>query len=123
MTNPNCEYGANFVAIHTLAQWSKCSVDGTLPSIGSDTVSSDIKLENESDENNAITDVTDICLPPNVYHPKHALIKALKDWLPEFSRQKTVWGPMSKPQVGLSQPLNLVPGVNTCKYFLKIDKK
>lgn len=23
MTNPNCEYGANFVAIHTLAQWSK----------------------------------------------------------------------------------------------------
>lgn len=29
MTNPNCEYGANFVAIHTLAQWSKCNVDGT----------------------------------------------------------------------------------------------
>ena len=39
MTNPNCEYGANFVAIHTLAQWSKCSVDGTLPTASSDTVS------------------------------------------------------------------------------------
>ena len=39
MTNPNCEYGANFIAIHTLAQWSKCSVDGTLPTASSDTVS------------------------------------------------------------------------------------
>lgn len=29
LTNPNCEYGANFIAIHTLAQWSRCSVDGT----------------------------------------------------------------------------------------------
>lgn len=28
LTNPNCEYGANFIAIHTLAQWSRCSVDG-----------------------------------------------------------------------------------------------
>lgn len=28
LTNPNCEYGANFVAIHTLAQWSRCNMDG-----------------------------------------------------------------------------------------------
>lgn len=28
LTNPNCEYGANFIAIHTLAQWSRCNVDG-----------------------------------------------------------------------------------------------
>jgi len=27
LTNPNCEYGANFVAIHTLAQWSRCNED------------------------------------------------------------------------------------------------
>lgn len=27
LTNPNCEYGANFVAIHTLAQWSRCTED------------------------------------------------------------------------------------------------
>lgn len=27
LTNPNCEYGANFIAIHTLAQWSRCNVD------------------------------------------------------------------------------------------------
>lgn len=31
MTNPNCEYGANFVAIHTLAQWSRCTLDGVEP--------------------------------------------------------------------------------------------
>jgi protein O-GlcNAcase/histone acetyltransferase len=30
LLNPNCEYGANFVPIHTLAQWSRCSVDGTM---------------------------------------------------------------------------------------------
>ena len=66
----------------------------------------------ESEEGSEI--VSELCLPPNVYHPKHALIKALQAWLPEFSRQKTVWGPMSKPQVGLSQPLNLIPGVTTC---------
>lgn len=28
LANPNCEYGANFIAIHTLAQWSRCNVDG-----------------------------------------------------------------------------------------------
>lgn len=28
LTNPNCEYGANFIAIHTLAQWSRCNIDG-----------------------------------------------------------------------------------------------
>lgn len=99
MTNPNCEYGANFIAIHTLAQWSKCTVDGTLPTFGSDAVScksqilhmnnaicdnvirwffinlADIKLESETEET---TDFSDIILPPNVYHPKHALMTALK---------------------------------------------
>ena len=29
-------------------------------------------------------------------------LQAVKAWLPEFSRQKTVWGPMSKPQVSLT---------------------
>lgn len=28
LTNPNCEYGANFIAINTLAQWSRCNVNG-----------------------------------------------------------------------------------------------
>lgn len=37
-------------------------------------------------------------------------MKALRDWLPEFSKQKTVWGPMSKPQVGLAAP-TIIPAV------------
>ena len=44
MLNPNCEYGANFVAIHTLAQWSKCTVDGTMPN-SNDSISGKKKLE------------------------------------------------------------------------------
>jgi protein O-GlcNAcase/histone acetyltransferase len=28
MTNPNCEFEANFIAMHTLAQWSKSNVGG-----------------------------------------------------------------------------------------------
>ena len=35
----------------------------------------DIKLESETEET---TDFSDITLPPNVYHPKHALMTALK---------------------------------------------
>ena len=27
VTNPNCEYGPNFVAIHTLAQWSQSTTE------------------------------------------------------------------------------------------------
>lgn len=27
LTNPNCEFHANQIAIHTLAHWSKCSSD------------------------------------------------------------------------------------------------
>lgn len=79
--------------------------------------SADIKLENEAEEdlNSELAQ-----LPDNVYHPRHALMNALKDWLPEFFRQKTVWGPMSKPQVGLSQPAALVPGVNTCNQLFLI---
>lgn len=41
-------------------------------------------------------------LPFNVYHPRNALLAAIKEWIPEFSKQKTVWGPMSKPQVVLT---------------------
>ena len=113
MTNPNCEYGANFIGIHTLAQWSKCTVDGTLPTFGSDAVSckfqtlivmnllnemtmcifymimlivsADIKLESETEET---TDFSDITLPPNVYHPKHALMNALKVMIAKYFERK-----------------------------------
>ena len=28
LTNPNCEFEANFIALHTLAQWSKSNAEG-----------------------------------------------------------------------------------------------
>ena len=44
----------------------------------------DIKLESETEET---TDFSDITLPPNVYHPKHALITALKVMTVIFSKK------------------------------------
>ncbi len=29
LTNPNCEFEANFIALHTLGQWYQSNVDGT----------------------------------------------------------------------------------------------
>ena len=50
----------------------------------------DIKLEIQSGEDGTSEDVIPSSLPSHVYHPKHALMKALNDWIAEFSRQKTV---------------------------------
>jgi len=124
MTNPNCEYGANFVAIHTLAQWAKCRVDG-----GAAADNADVRLEMSSDasaEEEAAAAAADelaggghsgaAAAPPQlssgVYHPHNALYAAVIDWIPEFAKQKTVWGPMSKPQVGLTAP-TIIPSVVT----------
>ena len=30
LTNPNCEYEANFVALHTLAQWNQSDADANV---------------------------------------------------------------------------------------------
>ena len=59
LTNPNCEYGANYVAIHTLAQWSKCGPKdgGTLEVV-------------------------------NFYNPKEALDSALIEWMALFQSKK-----------------------------------
>ncbi|RZF36912.1 hypothetical protein LSTR_LSTR004600 [Laodelphax striatellus] len=118
LTNPNCEYGANFVGIHTLAQWSRCSVDGKRDL--NDSVSADIKLETETEDGGLGEDVPS-SLPANTYHPRHALHNAILEWLPEFGRTKQAWGPITKPQPTLALPLPLplplpplVPSVNTC---------
>ncbi|XP_075214643.1 O-GlcNAcase isoform X2 [Lycorma delicatula] len=112
LTNPNCEYGANFIAIHTLAQWSRCSVDGKREL--SDSVSADIKLETETEDGGAGEDVP-ASLPANTYHPRRALQNAILDWLPEFQRCKQAWGPITKPQPALPLPLPIiVPSINTC---------
>ncbi|XP_033207412.1 protein O-GlcNAcase isoform X2 [Belonocnema kinseyi] len=115
LTNPNCEYGANFVAIHTLAQWSRCNVDGKRDLSLNDTVSADIKLETET-EDGVIGEDVPSTLSANMYHPRHALKNAINEWLPEFSKKRTAWGVIAKPQpcVAPTIPIPIIPSVNTC---------
>ncbi|KAB0795141.1 hypothetical protein PPYR_11980 [Photinus pyralis] len=114
LTNPNCEYGANFIAIHTLSQWSRCNVNGQRDLTLNDTVSADIKLETETEDGLSGEDVP-ATLSPNMYHPRLALRNAIKEWLPEFSRQKAAWGPIAKPQPAITVvPVPIIPSINTC---------
>ncbi|CAH0554576.1 unnamed protein product [Brassicogethes aeneus] len=114
LTNPNCEYGANFVAIHTLAQWSKCTVDGQRDNSLNDSVSADIKLETETEDGLTGEDVP-ATLSPNMYHPRQALRNALKEWLLEFNKHKMAWGPIAKPQPSVAVvPVPIIPSINTC---------
>ncbi|KAK3932161.1 Protein O-GlcNAcase [Frankliniella fusca] len=115
MTNPNCEYGANFVGIHTLAQWSRCNVDGKRDLSLNDSVSADIKLETETEDGGTGEDIPSN-LTPNMYHPRRALHNAVNDWLLEFSRPKQAWGPIMKPQpvIPVPIPVPILPSINTC---------
>ncbi|XP_073328701.1 protein O-GlcNAcase [Pagrus major] len=61
LTNPNCEFYPNFVAIHTLATWCKAFPDGG---------QRDVEMGDEEQ---------DPC-----YSPQKALTLALTDWLQEF---------------------------------------
>ncbi|XP_017760323.1 PREDICTED: protein O-GlcNAcase isoform X2 [Eufriesea mexicana] len=115
LTNPNCEYGANFIAIHTLAQWSRCNVDGKRDLSLNDTVSADIKLETETEDGVLGEDVPST-MSPNIYHPRHALKNAINDWLVEFNKKRNAWGVIAKPQpcVAPTVPIPIIPSVNTC---------
>ncbi|XP_027193831.1 O-GlcNAcase isoform X2 [Dermatophagoides pteronyssinus] len=94
-TNPNCEYEANFIPIHTLGQWSKCTKDANECQSNSD-----IKLESES-ENGSIEDVP-VEMDSCVYHYRNALRVAIQEWITEFYKVKN---PQIKP--------NLVLGTST----------
>ena len=100
LTNPNCEYGANYIAIHTLAQWNRCAnvlskrssparqtmqleIEGSIESDTlADTASKGKSLPSDSSE----VDWDDL----HLYEPKKALEGALKEWISEFKvpRQK-----------------------------------
>lgn len=112
LTNPNCEFHANAIAIHTLAHWSKCSSDSKINT----SLSADIKLETEQ-EDGVFGEEAPICLSKNVYHPRVALRNAIADWLPEFFMAKKSFGPITKPHpaVTMVMPvLPIMPSVNTC---------
>ncbi|XP_056388844.1 protein O-GlcNAcase isoform X2 [Hyla sarda] len=81
LTNPNCEFESNYVAIHTLATWYKSNMNGVRKDVvmtdsEDSTVSIQIKLENEGSDEDLETDV--------LYSPQMALKLALTDWLQEF---------------------------------------
>ncbi|XP_029290725.1 protein O-GlcNAcase isoform X2 [Cottoperca gobio] len=70
LTNPNCEFHPNFVAIHTLATWCKATTDGG---------QRDVEMDDEEQ---------DPC-----YSPQKALTLALTDWLQEFMSTDQPGGP------------------------------
>ncbi|XP_055592183.1 protein O-GlcNAcase [Uranotaenia lowii] len=112
VTNPNCEFHANSIAIQTLAFWSKCQADTKISS----SISSDIKLETENEEG-ICQEEAPAFLSENVYHPRLALKNAISNWLPEFYQQKEAWGPICKPQPAVTMVMPIIPiipSVNTC---------
>ena len=79
LTNPNCEYGANYVPIHTLGQWSQC---GKTMSQKSSSIKQSILLEVEgSDPTKGEGEESGgLCL----YDPQKALDVSLNEWFMEF---------------------------------------
>ncbi|XP_029906070.1 protein O-GlcNAcase [Myripristis murdjan] len=74
LTNPNCEFYPNFVAIHTLATWCKAPAEGG---------QRDVEMSDEEQ---------DLC-----YSPQKALTLALTDWLQEFFNTDHPGGPSRHP--------------------------
>ncbi|XP_052771499.1 protein O-GlcNAcase-like [Mya arenaria] len=88
LTNPNCEFEANYIPLHTLGQWSRSNKNGVKKDIITENqlspVASDIKLESECD---FMTD-DDINNFDSKYQPKHALKIAIADWLMELNKSR-----------------------------------
>lgn len=102
LTNPNCEYGANYIPIHTLAQWAKCGVAlAKRPSPTKQAMMLEIEGSNNGTASTGEEDSTlsspastgsskmadiqqsksDVCL----YDPKVALEISIRQWCHEFS--------------------------------------
>lgn len=130
LTNPNCEFHANAIAIHTLAHWSRCRTDGRRLRRHEDgpaeaqrhleTGNSDDAAA-EAEEAGALVAAAGDDMEPaasGVYHPRAALRQAIREWLGEFAVAKDAYGPISKPQpaaVTMVMPvLPIIPSVNTC---------
>ncbi|KAK2815782.1 hypothetical protein Q5P01_026249 [Channa striata] len=74
LTNPNCEFYPNFVAIHTLATWCKATADAG---------QRDVEMGEEEED--------------SCYSPEKALTLALTDWLQEFLSTDQPRGPCRPP--------------------------
>lgn len=104
LTNPNCEFEANFIPIHTMAQWSRCNSDAK--SLIAE-ISADIRLETESESGES--DDIPSHVSPTTYHPRKALQVAIKDWMPEFYQNKTAHGKVVAPLASVVANLTMPP--------------
>ncbi|KAK7484918.1 hypothetical protein BaRGS_00023838 [Batillaria attramentaria] len=89
LTNPNCEFEANYIACHTLGQWCKSNPDGVkkdiIASERMSPVAANIKLETESDLG------SDDDAPYHMdarYRPRQALQTAMNGWIREMTTQR-----------------------------------
>lgn len=83
LTNPNCEYGANYIPVHTLAQWSRC---GRSMSRKSPPIKQSILLEVEGFSGEGKVVVAGASSPGGLclYEPQKAMEVSLKEWFAEF---------------------------------------
>ena len=108
LTNPNCEYGANFVPIHTLAQWCKCGLGRQQKK--SSAVLAAAELEKEALlSQEASMSGSEGGSSPLLYSPEEALEVALKEWMVEFnvSRRQTQDYHPAKTSRSVSQALSM----------------
>ncbi|KAL8621286.1 hypothetical protein ACOMHN_008111 [Nucella lapillus] len=84
MSNPNCEFEANYIACHTLGQWSKSNLDGVKKDIIAgdrlSPIAADIKLETEVETGSD----DDLPTKDESYKPRQVLKVAIADWQEEF---------------------------------------
>ncbi|VEL42466.1 unnamed protein product [Protopolystoma xenopodis] len=83
LTNPNCEFEANYIAMHTLAQWTRQSDPVHAASVS---VETDLADQGDDSEEIVSGDKTNCSRPPRqagvpLYRPREALRIALRDWL------------------------------------------
>jgi protein O-GlcNAcase/histone acetyltransferase len=91
-TNPNCEYHANFVAIRSLAYWSKCSPrKKNVPDVAEETavegVEDDEYMQSgSSSEGGSSPEHDQPEESERDYNPKRALDLCLSEWIDEFTK-------------------------------------
>ena len=97
LTNPNCEYESNFVALHTLAQWTKSPIppDASVPSadLNPNPNPNDRSSPRAEEAPAAVANgPADVTVPSvlqsdmfaQYYEPRAALLNSFRDWLPSF---------------------------------------
>lgn len=99
------EYGANFIAIHTIAQWCRFGPSADTSADSSDADIANIKLEQEN--RSGQSDDDGVTIPTHIYHPRSALKKSLQLWLHEFKKIKSMWGPITRPHTSSAPPVSV----------------